>query len=315
MTSMRQKDGGADPGRLSRRNFLCTTTVAAAAAAAAGWRPETADAAAPGPLIGATGPRGLVDTNVWLGQWPGRRLPLEETPALVARLRRQGVRQAWAGSFDGLWHKDLGAVNARLAAECRRQGRGLLTPFGTINPADPAWEEDLRRCAEEHQMPGIRLHPNYHGYQLDDPALARLLDRAGQRGLIVQLVAAMEDERTQHPRMRVPQVDVAPLAALLASRPELRLVLLNWGRGVNSVQPPRLAEAGQICFDIATLEGVGGVASLLRQVPADRVVFGSCAPLFYLESALLKLQESPLTEAQLAAVRADNALRLRRRIP
>jgi predicted TIM-barrel fold metal-dependent hydrolase len=48
------------------------------------------------------------------------------------------------------------------------------------------------------------------------------------------------------------------------------------------------------------------VASLLKQVPADRVVFGSQAPFFYIASALLKLKESPLSEAELAAIRWGN---------
>lgn len=293
----------------SRRDFIRTTTVAAAVTAG-GLAPGAAEAADPRGALGAAGHATLIDANVTLSRWPCRRLPLDETPALMARLRSQGVKQAWAGSFDGLLHKDLAAVNARLAEECRKNGRGLLVPFGSVNPALPSWEEDLRRCHQEHQMPGIRLHPNYHGYKLDDPAFARLLDLARERGLIVQLVVTMEDERTQHRLMRVPPVDVTPLPAQLTSRPNLRILLLNWSRGVSSALLAKLSAAGQAYFDIATLEGVGGVANLLKQVPADRVVFGSHAPFFYFESALLKLKESALSEPQATAIRTGNARRL-----
>jgi hypothetical protein len=293
----------------TRRDFIRTTTVVAAVTAG-GLAPGTAEAAGLHAALGAAGGGALIDANVTLSRWPCRRLPLDETPALVARLRSQGVKQAWAGSFDGLLHKDIASVNARLAEDCRKNGRGLLVPFGSVNPVLPAWEDDLRRCQEEHKMPGIRLHPNYQGYKLDDPAFAKLLDLASEHGLIVQLVVTMEDERTQHSLMRVPHVDVAPLLALLASRSNSRIVLLNWSRGVSSALAAKLSTAGQVYFDVATLEGVGGVANLLKQVPVDRVVFGSHAPFFYLESAVLKLKESALSETQATSIRSGNARRL-----
>jgi predicted TIM-barrel fold metal-dependent hydrolase len=293
----------------SRREFIRTTTVVAAVAAG-GLGPDAAEAVVVPGAAGTAGRGTLIDTNISLSRWPCRRLPLDETPALVARLRSQGVKQAWAGSFDGLLHKDIASVNARLAADCRKNGRGVLVPFGSVNPRLPDWEDDLRRCQEEHKMPGIRLHPNYHGYKLDDLAFARLLDLARERGLIVQLAVSMEDERTQHPLMRAPRVDVTPLIALLASQPNLRIVLLNWSRGVSSSLLAKLSAAGSVCFDIATLDGVGGVANLLEQVPLERVVFGSHAPFFYLESAVLKLKESALSESQVAAIQAANARRL-----
>ncbi len=251
----------------------------------------------------------LIDVNVNLARWPLRSLPLDNTAALAAKLHKQGVMQAWAGSFEGLLAKDIAAVNLRLAAECRRHGRGVLLPFGSINPRLPDWKEELRRCVELHQMPGIRLHPNYHGYKLDDPGFAELLSRATDEGLIVQVALTMEDERMMHPLLRVETVDVAPLAKIVGQMPGLRLVLLNALSKLRGRPLFELLESG-VYVEIAMLEGIGGIASLLDQVPINRVLFGSHAPLFYFESSLLKLNESPLNTEQLYAIRQQNAQQL-----
>ena len=252
----------------------------------------------------------IVDVNVNLSRWPFRRLPHDETASLVAKLRAAGITEAWAGSFDGLLHKDVAAVNTRLAADCEEHDDGLLVPFGSVNPTLPDWQEDLRRCHEEHAMPGIRLHPGYHGYGLDDPRFAELLQAAAQRNLIVQLVVRMEDERTQHPLMRVADVDTARLADLVDAAPALRLVVLNGLRSVPRAGVGRLAETGRVWFEIAMQEGVGGIGNLLELVPLERILFGSHFPLFYLESALLKLQESELGEFQKRAIRSESARKL-----
>ena len=252
----------------------------------------------------------MIDVNVSISRWPFRRLPDDETPRLVARLCRHGVTRAWAGSFDALLHRDIAAVNERLAEECRKHGGGLLVPFGAVNPALPDWEEDLRRCREVHRMPGIRLHPNYHGYTLDDPAFRKLLDAAARAGLIVQLAVTMEDERTQHPLVRVPPVDVAPLAGILKDLPGLRLVILNGLRTMKEEVVETLAAAGVAGFDLAMLEGIDGLGRMIRRIDPGKILFGLNAPLFTFESAPLKLTEAALDPAAERAVCEGNALRL-----
>ncbi len=289
---------------LNRREFLGTAAGAATAALCRLAAPTTAHGAEE--KSSKSDSVGLIDTNVNLGRWPFRRLPLDETPLLVAKLRAGGVAFALAGSFETLLNKDISAVNARLADECHHRGENLLVPVGAINPMLPDWEEDLRQCAEIHGMPGIRLHPNYHGYTLKDPIFERVLALAGERNMLVQLAVSMEDERTLHPLVNVPPTDVAPLPAILERFPRARLQLLNVFRTVRGKLIQDLA-AARVRFEIATLEGVAGVGNLLEQVNANCLLFGSNAPFYYFESSQLKLKESLLSAEQLHAIREGNA--------
>jgi uncharacterized protein len=252
----------------------------------------------------------IIDANVNLSRWPFRRLVGDETPDLVSRLRKGNVVQAWAGSFDGILHRDIGGVNARLASDCHKYGRNFLVPFGSINPKLPDWQEDVRRCQEEYRMPGIRLHPNYHGYSLRDPVFAELVSFAARRRLIVQLAVCMEDDRTQHPLMRVPPVDCSPLPDLLRGEPTLRLVLLNCLPAISAQQLWPVLAIGQAFCDLSMVEGIEGVGRLVNQVSLQKVLFGSHYPFFYFESALLKIQESGLSQSEKDALLEGNARQL-----
>lgn len=277
---------------MHRRSFLQATAGGAAAAT------RLAATAGPGP---ARDPRRRIDTHVSLFPWPGRRLPDDEPAALAARLIRNGITEAWAGSFEGILHRDLAGVNARLAEACAASG-GLLRPFGSVNLALPAWEDDVRRCHEIHRMPGLRLHPNYHGYDLADPRFRRLLALATARGLLVQIVCLVEDTRTQNALLRVPDVDLAPLEASLATAPGARVLLLNSGKVVGTPAFDRLARRPGVFADTARIESVGGVGRAFHRLPPGRLVFGSHAPFFIHESAVLKVFEGGLTAGEIEAL-------------
>jgi predicted TIM-barrel fold metal-dependent hydrolase len=265
-------------------------------------------------------PPNIIDTNVHLFDWPFRKLKYAGTKPLLAKLRKHRVTQAWAGSYEGLLHKNVDMVNVRLAEECRTNGEGMLLPFGTVNPALPDWEEDVRRCQEKYSMPGIRLYPSYHNYTLQSPAVARLMKLVQQRGLIVQVTVRMEDPRVHLPITRTPAVDVSGLAELLAPLPKLRVQLLNAFNGTDPLRGQvgrRLIEQTPVTFDCSHVEGQVGLGKLIAgdressrpPLPVERIVFGSHAPFFPCESAVFKLMESPLDRAELEKIMHGNAER------
>jgi predicted TIM-barrel fold metal-dependent hydrolase len=254
----------------------------------------------------------IIDVNVTLGRWPTRRMPCDEPERLVTKLLEHNVVSAWAGSYDGLFHDDITAVNNRLAELCHTANLPQhLLPFGSINPSADNWQTEFDRCATKHEMPGIRLHPNYHGYTLDHPNFAQLLKAAADSKLIVQLAVLMEDARMMHPLMRVPPVDIAPLPKILTAIPTLKFVLLGALTSATRMETlSKLFEVGQTYVEISMLEGAGGIEKLLATVPLDRIMFGSHAPSFYCESAALKLRESVLPPKHIAAITHENAQRL-----
>jgi hypothetical protein len=307
-----------DRALIDRRTFVKASLVSAAVPLAAAVATRKVRGAEP--PVGAVlegGPE-IIDCNVHLFDWPFRKLKYSRTEALIAKLRGHRITKAWAGSFEAVLYKQLDAVNRRLAEECTARGDGLFVPIGSVNPAWPDWEEDLRRCHEQHRMPGIRLYPAYHGYALDDIEFARLIAEAAKRRLLVQIVLRLEDERVHHQALVIGALDVEPLVELLKRLPEAKVQLINSAGPLLGNNVPALVRDTQVTFDIAATEGNGGVGRLIEgkntsykgAIPVKRLAFGSHAPFFPCESALMKLFESPLSRDQLEKLMHANARRL-----
>jgi predicted TIM-barrel fold metal-dependent hydrolase len=78
----------------------------------------------------------------------------------------------------------------------------------------------------------------------------------------------------------------------------------------SAVAPLVAMDTGSGYYDISMVGGIEGIARLVRQLPAGKVLFGSHILLFYFESAFLKMQEPGLSESQKQAMLDCNAKRL-----
>ena len=301
---------------IDRRTFLTSSLASATAVSFADHRLLAAQTAALNTANSSVA--GIIDTNVNLFDWPFRALKYRDTKSLVAKLKKHRILEAWAGSFEALLSKDMNAVNTRLATECREHGPGFLIPFGSVNLVWPDWEEDVRRCHEIHKMPGLRIYPGYQPFDLDHPGMESLVRMTSERGLILQVVFGMEDPRVHHPIVNVGPVTFAPLLKAVKSTPNAKVQLLHFsGSTIGAGLPQFMAQANTF-MDISRLEGNGAVGRIVgsitgspsARVPIERVVFGSHAPYFPVETALLKLIESPLAPQQLQAIMQGNARRL-----
>ena len=102
------------------------------------------------------------------------------------------VIQPVATSPSQVEHINTGAIlrneEENAAANAGRTGTGRadsrLLSFGCIHPEYGHIREELRRIAEAG-VPGIKLHPYFHGCDMDDIRYYHILDAAAENGLIV----------------------------------------------------------------------------------------------------------------------------------
>ena len=306
----------ATSNQFSRRRFISTISGGTLSATAIAAAPPLSAAAITDNEHYADAPPAIVDTNVNLFEWPFRKMKYGDTASVLKKLRQHRITKMWAGSYEAVFSKSIDITNERLARECRDNGKGALIPFGTVNPIWPDWEEDVRRCHEVHKMPGIRLYPAYQGYDLTHENFGKLVSLAAKRGLIIQIAGNLEDTRVQHPIVASREISFQPVVDAMKANPKAKVQLLNWNEHVNNELLKKLVLETTVMFDIAWLESTGGLARLMdgnswfgvrTPVPVDRILFGSYAPFFPVESALMKLFESPLSLEQLKSVMNINA--------
>ena len=229
----------------------------------------------------------LIDINTYIGHWPFRQLRHNTPSALVRRMDQRRIDRAVVASIHGIFYKNAHPANEELAKETRRY-RDRLLPFATLNPTYPGWEEDLRRCAEDLDLRGIRLYPQYHGYRLTDPAALDLIDAATALGWAVQVPMRVVDRRQRHRWDLAEDLSPAAFAAAIALRPQTRWMILN-SLGIDGTKLPADAP---FLVEISRMTAVlqQNIQTLLQTAGPDHLAFGTGMPFKVPEPALLKLE-------------------------
>lgn len=274
----------------------------------------------------------IVDANAFVGRWPFRRFD-GSADALVDLLDEKGVDRAVVSSVGSAWYKNAQSGNEELAeAVAGREDR--LLPLATINPTYAAWESDLDRCLDEFGMRGVKLLPNHHDYDLDDPAAVDLAARCADRGVPVFLVPTLVDQRQRHPRVQLrgfegfrgkpkrwrdEQVDA--LVALLNESPRTDFVVADAWQSAYRIKSETLHErraavddpddAGRLLFVLGDLffDYPGQREKVVAELGADHLACGPQLPFKVFESYHLE-RYLDVDDAARERIRSGNVLDL-----
>ena len=248
----------------------------------------------------------IVDFCAYLGEWPTFELRYHDAGGLLHLMDRCGIDAACVSLTSGMFRHDAHEANTRLCRDIAGH-RDRLWPIGTVNPTVPTWREDVRIGLEQLELSGFRIHPTYHGYALDDPAVLDLTTALADARCPLFVALYVDEGRFQHPAIRVPEVRIDAIEAWIASAPGTTMVL----NGLRTAQATELFASGvaldRVYLDVDAMDqDYRGLHTFVMQHGAEHLVYGSQMPFLYPEAALMVVEHAGLPQSSVEAILARN---------
>lgn len=189
------------------------------------------------------------------------------------------------------------------AIELSRQDPGRIEPFGTIHPGYENWQEELDRL-ERAGIRGLKIHPDFQGFRLDDPQLMAIMEAAAERFVFMVHVG------DRLPPAENPSCPYK-LLAIHEALPQARIIAahlggyLHWRWALETIVGREIyidTSSSLAYIDQPTLEAI------FRRHPREFILFGSDWPLHDPSHETWQLQSRlGLTDADVAEILANGS--------
>ncbi len=179
--------------------------------------------------------------------------------------------------------------------------------FGTIHPDAPDALEEVERI-RKLGLYGIKLHPDYQGFCIDEQRMFPIYDAAAALGLPILFHTGWDPLSPD--KVHAPSEAVA---RMVKQFPKLTVIGAHMG-GMNRYDEVEEFLAGtDLYIDTAMSSHYCSpeqFARLIKKHGADRVLFGSDCPWSRSCDELRFLEEAPLTDGEREKIYYRNAMRL-----
>lgn len=224
------------------------------------------------------------------------------TSALLASMDQADIAVSIVGSIA----TRVGQFTPILAwSEAIRSDR--LVPFPSFHPDDPAALARIDQISAK-KFKGVKLHPYYQQFVLDEERMLPLYERLCEKGLIVLMHTGFD---IAFPRD--PIASPARFVRVMERFPELKLIASHLGAWEQWEEVNELIAGRPFFMDISyTLDQIDRelAREILERHPADFLLFGSDSPWAGQRETIDLLRGFGLGEEKERKILRDNGLRL-----
>lgn len=183
-----------------------------------------------------------------------------------------------------------------------------IVAFGSVHPASENAISELYRL-KAAGIRGIKLHPEYQEFDIDDPTAYPIYETCQSLGLVILFHAGFD---VAYPNSRKSYPDRA--ANVIREFPALNIVLAHFGanRGTEEVHKTLIGQ--HVYFDCSLIYEQGltpaEAENMIRAHGVDKILLATDCPWGSIPKAEAFLSEMNLTQSELTQIRYGNAKRL-----
>ena len=186
--------------------------------------------------------------------------------------------------------------------------RDRFYPFMSLHPDADNWEEELSYALSKGLV-GLKLHPDYQGFFVDDEKYDAFFEAVEKTGIPVVIHSGFDPVSPE-----VTHCDPERSKRLIERHRHMKLVLAHLGGNYmyEQVLDTLAGIDGEVYFDTAYAKACNDdmLAKIIDKHGADRILFASDCPWDSPKDTLEKLERLDISDDKMELILCKNALRL-----
>jgi len=255
-----------------------------------------------------------IDIHAYVGHWPFRQLRGNSCEGLLAKMNEFGIDKAVISNINGIFYKNTQPANEELY-QAVKPYRDRFIPFAIINPTYADWKYDLDVCCNDFEMKGLRLYPQYHDYEITNPACIDLVKAARDYDIPVAFSLRLTDLRQRSwldvqkvrfdEKIYDEQLTLDDIATVVSEVPDAKYIVLHARPCVYEKEESiNILKKAEIVFDTVRGSGVPvtgpngySIVQTLQKYGKEKVAFGTAAPFMDYCSPFIRIEVMKADEA------------------